>query len=359
MTVHTKKNGFLTIALICCAFLSCRTEDDLSIDPPAGSNIEADSQIASLMRNISLNDGSYDDILDSANCLEILLPVRVDLDGDTYIINEQGDYATIESVMEESNLDEDDALIAFPITVILPDFSTIEVNSDEALKDLADNCLGASEEDDDIECIDFDYPITASAFDLTNELIITITINSDVELYAFVENLSDFSAVTLNFPITVVVDDIVFQDVNNISELSESIIASNESCDEEDDSDAAETCDDCTESELVSLLTGCESWEVFKLRVDGDNAEDDYEDFEWSFFNNGTILIDTDNGEVSGTYTVTDNGSAVFFSLFIAEYPIFNKEWILYKLKDKDNNKPEVEFKLNKDKLKFKGDCDD
>lgn len=358
--MNTRKtiNRLFIFVLMFAVLISCRTEDDLSIDPPEGANIEADSQLAILMQNVALNDGSLDDIIDSANCLEILLPLNVEIDGITYIIDNEGDYNDIEDVIDNANLDNDDLVISFPITVILPNFSTVQVSTDEELEDLGATCLGAFEDDDDIECIDFDYPVTASAFDITNELITTIVISSDVELFEFVNSISNFSAVTLNFPITVILDDVVFQDVNSFSELTEAIISANENCDEDDDNSGGGECDDCNNSALVDLLTGCDNWEVNKLRIDNTNLQDDYEGFEFTFLDNGNIDINIEDvGQASGIYDVIDDGINVFVEISVSDYPVFDNIWRLHVIQGSDNN-PKVDLRLNGDRLRFQSDCD-
>lgn len=358
MRRHKTINRYLAFFLIFATLLSCRSEDDFSVDPPVGSNIDSDSQVANLMLNVSLNDGSVDDIIDSANCLEILLPVNIDIGDSSYIIDEVSDYTIVENTLEESNLDTDAIVISFPITVMLPNFSTVQVNSDDELEDLGATCLGAFEDDDDIECIDFKYPMTASAFDITNELISTITIINDSELYAFVNSLSNFSAVTLNFPITVIFDDVVFEDVNSLSELSDAIIASNESCDEDDGNAGGGNCNNCNSNALVSLLTGCEIWEVNKLRIGNSNLQNDYDNFEFTFLENGNIKIHIEGVEVAGTYQVTEQDTITYAEIIVEDYPIFNNKWRLHVIQGSDNN-PKVDLRLNGDRLRFQSDCDD
>ena len=46
----------------------------------------------------------------------------------------------------------------------------LQINSLDELEDYADDCNDENEDDDDIECMDFVYPITASVFNSNNEL---------------------------------------------------------------------------------------------------------------------------------------------------------------------------------------------
>ena len=65
----------LTIVLIGTVLISCRTENDISIDPPVEKTLIADSNTANLMGRTSLNDGSFDNIIDNASCFNIQLPL--------------------------------------------------------------------------------------------------------------------------------------------------------------------------------------------------------------------------------------------------------------------------------------------
>ena len=117
-----------------------------------------------------------DNIIDGASCLSVELPVTVTVNGITLEINDDDGYEDIEDIIDLFDDDIDTVEIAYPITVILPDYSTVVVNSDAELAALTANCVGENEDDDDIECIDFQYPITASIYNSNNDLIDSITL---------------------------------------------------------------------------------------------------------------------------------------------------------------------------------------
>ena len=70
-----------------------------------------------------------------------------------------------------------------------------------------------------IECIDIQYPITALVFNQNNELIETVIINSDEELFEFLEDIDEDTIVTFDFPITVILWDGTTVIINNLTEL--------------------------------------------------------------------------------------------------------------------------------------------
>ena len=87
--------------------------------------------------------------------------------------------------------------IIFPITIVLSDFTELVINDLDELEDFADDCEGENEFDDDIECADIKYPVTASVFNSNNEVIDTITFNNDQDLYEFVDDLDEDGGWTL------------------------------------------------------------------------------------------------------------------------------------------------------------------
>ena len=76
-----------------------------------------------------------------------------------------------------------------------------------------------NENDDDIECIDFKYPISISIYNLNFQVIDVVTINSDRQLHHFIKNLERGVLASLNFPVTMVYADGSTIEVHNNQEL--------------------------------------------------------------------------------------------------------------------------------------------
>ena len=192
LIMKTLKPIVLIVLSVLLTTTSCRTEDDLSIDPPVEEAIVANSPVANLMSNVAINDGSNDNIIDSANCLSIQLPVTVIVNSIEITINDDDGYEDIEDIIDLFDDDIDSIDIVYPVTVILTAYSTVVVNSDSELMTLASSCPGENEDDDDIECIDFQYPINASIFNDNNDIIDTVTISNDNDMYEFIEDLDEY-----------------------------------------------------------------------------------------------------------------------------------------------------------------------
>ena len=360
--MKTLKPILLLIIGVLLTMTSCRTEDDLAIDPPVEETVEAYSTVANLMSRIASNDGSSDNIIDNASCLSVQLPITVTVNGIELEINDDSNYEDIEDIIDLFEDDDDSVVISYPITVVLTDFSTVSINSDEELEALAVDCVGENEDDDDIECIDFQYPITASVFDINNDLINAITINNDNDMYDFIDDLDDFAAVTINFPITVIFADETTQIVNTIQELENVIELADDSCDEDDDNDFDDDdCDDCSTDALENIFTNCAEWTVDKLERNDDDLEDSYVGYTFEFDSDGILVVSQGTSTFNGSWETFGTANNISVVINVTGLPDFNDTWNLHEIEqedeDEDENEAKVDLRLGDDRLRFESHC--
>jgi len=356
--MKTLKPVVLALLFSVVFFTSCRTEDDLSIDPPAEQTIVANSAIANLLNRTSQNDGSFDNIIDNASCFNVQLPVTVIANGTEVTVDSMNDYQTIEDIFDADNNDTDTLDIMFPITVVFSDYTTSVVSNYPELLALIAQCPEENSDDDDIECIDFQYPITASIFNKNNEQIDTIVINNDNDMYDFIDDLDDYAAVTINFPITVILADGSTMTINNITELQSAIEDAEDTCDEDDDNDYNDDdCDNCTTSDLEAIFANCTNWMVDALELNDNDLEDQYSGYVFNFESNGTITVTENGNTTTGTWSATGSGNNIDFIIDIPSLPDFNGTWNLHEI-EQESGETEIEFeKANDDELSFKSNC--
>lgn len=336
---------------------ACRTENDIAIDPPAEETIGANSNIANLMGRTAANDGSNDNIIDSANCLSVQLPVTVTVNGIQLEINDETGYQDIEDIIDLFDDDVDTIIISYPITVILVDFTTVVINSDEELEGLTANCSGENEDDDDIECIDFEYPITASVYNENNDLIDSITISNDNDMYDFIDDLEDYAVVTINFPVTVVFADGTTQSLNSIQELESAIEMADDSCDEDDDYDFDDDdCDNCSTNDLEAIFNDCSEWTVDKLERNDEDLEDNYVGYNFEFNADGSILVTQGANTFNGTWSASGSGNNIAVLIDVTGLPDFNATWNLHEI-EQEGNEAKIDLRLGDDRLRFESDC--
>lgn len=355
--MKTLKPVLLALLLSLAFFTSCLTEDDASIDPPVEETLQANSTVADLMSRTSFNDGSNDNIIDNASCFNIQLPVTVIANGTEVIVDSASDYQTIEDIFDADNNDTDTLEIVFPITVTFEDYTTTEVNSYPELLALIAQCPDENSDDDDIECIDFQYPITASIFNQNNELIDTIVINSDYDMHEFIEDLDDYAAVTISFPITVILADGSTMTINSISELQTVIADADDSCDEDDDNDYNDDdCDNCTTNDLEALFADCDEWTVDDFELNDNDIEDQYNGYVFNFESDGTITITENSNTITGTWSVSGSGNNIDFVIDIPSLPDFNGTWDLHEI-EQESGEVKFELEMGENELEFESDC--
>ncbi|MFG6685506.1 hypothetical protein ACGK9U_02920 [Mariniflexile sp. HNIBRBA6329] len=336
---------------------SCRTEETESIQAPEDEVLVANSSVASLMQKTSINDGSNDNIIDKANCFNIKLPITVMVNGNSITIKTEEDYKIIEYIFDDDDDDIDTLFISFPITIILSDFTNVRINNYTELYNYISTCNGENEIDDDIECLDFNYPITASLYNSNSEIIESIAITSDIQLYGFIKNLRNTDFVTIKFPIEVTLYDGTQLITNNLNELKDLIETYGNNCDEDDDYDYNDDdCNDCNQDQLLDILTNCSGWSIDKLERYGNDYDDYYDGYTFNFRTDGTVSAFYANNTNYGTYTTKGTGNSLIVTINVPKLPYCNNNWVLHEISKYTETKIDLRVGGN-DRMRYKNNC--
>lgn len=278
-------------------FTSCQDEIIEETQINEDELLVANSQLAKLMESTAARDGSIDNILDDANCLSINLPVTVIVNDITVTINTLEDLELIEDIFDEFDYDDDVLDLLFPIIIVLNNHEEIVINNQEELDAFVEQCTDDS--DDDIECIDFQYPVSFSIYDTSFQIIETVFIENDRELHEFLERLENSDTnllVSLNFPVTMVYANGETIEVHNNTELSRVLNEANENCEDEEA---------CREEVVNMYLQEC-YWNIVEY-----NNTNNLEYFDLYFFEDGLFKV-KEGGTIvaTGTWntTLTDAG---------------------------------------------------
>ena len=170
---------------------SCQEEERERIGSEAGNTIPKDSQLANLMRNVVTHDGSFDDVVDSGNCFSINLPYTLLLNEKEFTVNSIEDYQSITV--------NDKIEIQFPIIITLHNYTEVIVTKYADLVVLGNTC---KIDDDDIECIDFVYPIVLSTFNSGTNRLQTLEVGHDAQLFGFMRDLGENTSMSIQYPIS-------------------------------------------------------------------------------------------------------------------------------------------------------------
>ena len=289
----------------------------------------AESDLASLITQTSTLDGSSDNIIDGANGFSVNLPVTVIVNGVEITINSEADFELIEEIFDDSDDDNDSIEIVFPITITLNDYTEVVVNSQAELEAL--RAEYSHENDDDIECIDFQYPLNISVYNSNFQVIDVVTINNDEQMHHFIRNLQGGVLASLNFPVTMIYADGSTTQVHNNVELANVMKEARNSCDEDDDNDWND--DDFTKDRLDNLLMSC-PWIVHDMYRNSISLSNDYREYVMVFKQDGVVKVRKRNGDlITGSWTseITDRGAKI--TLQFETLVDFTLTWYVYEIR--------------------------
>lgn len=352
---------------------SCREELSIYETENNQPGLESNSNAAGLMQRVSLKDGSIDNIIDNSSSISVKLPVTVVANGITVHVNTEDDLATIERIFNEFNDDDDELTITFPITVILSDFSEVLIRDEDEFEEIIEE--HDSELDDDIECIDFVYPIKVSTFDVITEQLETLTINDDKTMFNFLDDIDDDDIINIEFPISMILSDGTPVTIANLNEMETAIDNAQETCDEDDDdsdddgSDSDDGSDDSDGddddgvddddpqlNQFMESLTSCPQWTIEKFEIDDEELEEAYQDYTFSFTTDNKFVAYKGTAAFSGTWDSYKNGENIILVIKLPDFPNLSSSWSLEDIEE-DEEGVETEFSKGENSLLFSSTC--
>ncbi len=211
---------FVSIMIL---LVSCQEEEQERINPDLDNTIPKDSELASLMRKVVTHDGSFDDIVDSGNCFSINLPYTILLNEKEFIVTTINDYQKIAT--------SDVIEIRFPVTITLYNHTRKIIENRARLAVFSNSC---KVDDDDIECIDFVYPIMFSTFNNNTNRLNTIEVGHDSQMFDFMSAVNDNTSVSINYPINLLLHNGQNVDTSHNIDLLHAIMDVASACEEND-----------------------------------------------------------------------------------------------------------------------------
>jgi hypothetical protein len=334
-------------------FTSCQDEVIDITDPNETETLVAESTLTNLMSSTSIMDGSADNIIDNASCLSVELPVTVIVKGVEITIDSREDFKVIEAIFKEFDDDEDNLDIVFPITIVLANYEEVVIQNREALAELVKECRGENEEDDDIECIDFQYPISFSVYNGDFQVLDVITIENDRQLYRFIKRVKNAEVLaSLNFPVTMELADGTEIVVNNNIELQRTIEDAKDICDEDDDNDYGD--DDFTKERLDEYLKIC-PWVVHEFERNNQDNTAEYKEYALNFKEDGVVVMRARGGNMlTGTWSTRVTNRGALLKLEFETLADFTLEWVVY---DIEYGKIKL-FEVGGNRIIMKKNCD-
>ena len=309
-------------------FTSCQSEENEQIGTNPNA-IAPTSELAKTFKRTGMNDGAKDDFLDGNSCAELIFPIIATVNGLEITINNEADYELALEIMDEFNDDDDTVAFNFPITVKLSDYSEIVIASQEEFEELNQECDNASDDmEDAISCAKVDFPISILTYDVNLEQTGTVVIESEQQLYGFVDDLEDSDKLfSIKYPITVTLSNGTSVQINDDSEFEEAV---DECTSYEEEEEVAEEV-----AEEVESIVSTAVFTVESFVTGGVNTAEDFAAYTIEFTNEEELIakniVDTTLENIEGEYDV-DSDTRVILEIDFAEettLSALNNEWIV------------------------------
>ena len=224
----------LNTVLLAALLIACQQEFENVTPIDEEQSFTAESLSLELLGAVTMLDGSSDNILDGASCLLIRLPVSLSIADQHIEVTTTEDFIVVQTALQSARLTSDHINYDYPLTFTTWDYQTITVINDDEWEDWVDQCENDGS-DDDIECIDINYPITASTYNPNTELANTYTFNDDRGLHLFLAQLADEIILSFKYPITLLTSTDNTIEINSNTALETTIISFADSCNESDE----------------------------------------------------------------------------------------------------------------------------
>ncbi|WP_248722243.1 hypothetical protein [Seonamhaeicola sp. ML3] len=313
------------LAVVFMALTSCQDE----IDSENGNRTDTNSANSSTAKNLersSAYDGSFDDFLDGISCSSILLPVTATVNGTQLTLVTESDYNLVLNILGEFIGDDDTITFQFPLSVRLSNYTEVQVANQTEYDALMTACEEAENKGENaINCLDIDFPVTILTFSLDAEQTGSVVLESEQELYTYMNNFGSNELFSVNYPITATLNNETVVEITSDMDLNSRI---SECLEVDNEMEEAEENANTLENILVDGLFRVESFITA-----GINTANVYADYTIDFANDlSCIAENTVNAtidDVEGTYAVTSE-LEVFLTLTFsgdATFQLLNHTW--------------------------------
>ncbi|MEH0153552.1 hypothetical protein V6R21_05360 [Limibacter armeniacum] len=193
---------------------ACQQEFEVIEEPSENESVQAGSELTELLLGIASMDGSADDIVDQSSCTLIILPATVKV-GNTYLeLTDEADYQEVEKLLEEHP--SASVEIQYPVDIWKVNFHRYTVKVEQELFAHQNYCKNGGRF---ISCLDFQYPIKVSEYNIETQRSSVTVISNDQDLYETVVALSKERIVSFVYPFNLIDADGNILEVTQQEEL--------------------------------------------------------------------------------------------------------------------------------------------
>lgn len=301
------------VFILCFGFLcsSCQkggSEYNNEIDD--GQTITVNSVLTKMLISASQNNGSADDIIDGASCMSVVFPFNIFVNNQALTIDSLVDIDFAQAIFDEDPNDIDTVDIVFPISVVYEDYSQIVISDQAELISIITNCPNFI--DDTYSCLEFIYPISCFVYNSSNEQTGFITLNNDLDWFAYLNYLEEDIVVAIDYEMTILFNGETVHVFNN-QDLSNAFTIVD--C-EAGDGDVVDP-----EIEAFRNVMKDGIWQIDQFLDNGVDATSDFIGYNFDFLESITAYASNGSLSVNGIWFLTSEGGELNFN-FNMESPI-------------------------------------
>ncbi len=233
MSLANIKRHVLFYLMISLGIISCQKSSEEVTPLDDLRSFTTNSDLAVNLQRVTLLDGSSDNFFDNASCIKLSIPFNAIVNQEEILIENDEDLQAAQLIYEQNPYARGNFDLIFPIRVVTSEYTEMTLDSEEALNQLAAQCI-ENGEDEDIECIDFTYPISISSYNRSSQQIGNDEISNDRDFYNFLQNIDEEELLGIDFPIEMINADGALISINNNDELNTAISTESIGCEEND-----------------------------------------------------------------------------------------------------------------------------
>jgi hypothetical protein len=277
--------------LFAFSVLSCQDEEE-SIVQDTTNNFTKSAPISLLINRVSQYETTRDNVLDGTSNCSIKLPAHVTVNGQYVNVISENEFQTVQNIKNQSNSDDDIVHFGYPLTMIYPNYYE-HVVTDEAQFNYIMAHYGDDSAYHEVACLDFNYPFSINIYNTNNQVGSTVAIQSDTQLYNFIDNLTTSQIVGIVFPITLTMSGSQQITINNNTELENTI------------NQAVNSCNPGSTPTTLSDILATGSWHISYCFY-GHDATSQYAAYHFTFDPNGDVLVVNNSMTFEGDWDLHD-----------------------------------------------------
>lgn len=213
------RTGLALLLVVLIVLVSCQNDENSSyVNPEA---LGKSSQLTSLLKRVAQARAVDDNVLDSATCFKIKLPINLAVNGQFLSVQNEDDYINVAEIFNASNVDEDYIEFNYPLLINYNENGEQSIAGQEDLESLRQTCPipdGAAP----IGCLKLSFPFNISLYNANSQNPQVVTIANDYDLLAFIVNLGAAQYFQINYPLQATLNNLPIE-ISNNTELTEQI----------------------------------------------------------------------------------------------------------------------------------------